>query len=206
MTDIIRRSPVVFDAKPVKTEKQGHWTVVLEYENQGQGPYLVDLSHCPRWDVQDADLSAFTPGGVAVPETPNTCSLENGILVNRMNRTQASVWHMAGEEVEIPAEPAFTDTTDSTLLLALIGEDIFSITEKLTALDLPDPSRTAPFLVQGPMSHVPCQIVVLDNSPGRTGVLFTCSRGYGKDMAAAVLHAGEAMGLRPAGWNAFSAW
>jgi hypothetical protein len=206
MVDIIRRSPVVFNAKPVNKEKRGHWTVVTEYENQGEGPYLVDLSHCPRWDVQDANISAIEPAGVAVPDAPNTCGLENGILINRMNRTQAAVWHLAGQEAEIPAEPAFTDTTDTTLFMALIGKDVFAITEKLTAQDLSDPSRTAPFLVQGPMSHVPCQIVVLDNSAGHNGVLFTCSRGYGKDMTNAVLHAGEAFGLKPAGENVFSEW
>ena len=146
------------------------------------------------------------PAGVAVPDAPGACRLQGGILINRMNRTQAAVWHLEGEGGGIPQEPAFTDTTDGTLFLALVGGDISPITEKLTALDLFDPSRTAPFLVQGPMSHVPCQIVVLDNAAGHGGILFTCSRGYGRDMVSAVLHAGETLGLRPAGEKAFLEW
>jgi glycine cleavage system aminomethyltransferase T len=132
----------------------------------------------------------------------------NRVLVNRMNRTQAAVWHLnPSEPPKPPAETAYTDVTEATVFLALFGPDVFSIVEKLTALDLCRPEPGPPFLVQGPFSRVPCQIVVLERN-GETdgGLLFTCSRGYTADMVASVLSAGREFGLRPAGEKAFVRW
>ena len=123
-----------------------------------------------------------------------------------MNRTQASIWHLAGESLDAPDDPAFSDVSDATLFLALLGKEIFSITEKLSSLDFLDPLKQAPFLLQGPFSHVPCQIVTLEKTPQRSGILLTCSRGYSQDMTAAILEAGLEFGLHPAGENAFRDW
>jgi hypothetical protein len=206
MENLIRRSPVSFDAGPVKTEMRDNWTVVLEYKAEGDGPYVNDLSHRIRWDLQKTEIASEHPWGIPMPETPGQCALDRGILINRMNRTQASIWHLAAEKPEIPADPAFTETTDATLFLALVGKEVFSIAEKLTALDFSDPLKEAPFLLQGPFSHVPCQIVTLEKTPERCGILMTCSRGYAGSMTSAVLEAGEEFGLRPAGENVFSRW
>ena len=183
-----------------------NWTVVLEYDAEETGPYVIDLSHRIRWDLQDADIVRVQPWGIPIPDAPGKCVLDKGILINRMNRTQASIWHLTGEIPDYPAEPAFTETTDATLFLALFGKEIFSITEKLTALDFLDPLKETPFLLQGPFSHVPCQIVTLEKTPGKCGILMTCSRGYAGTMMAAILEAGEEFGLRPAGENAFTGW
>ena len=206
MENIIRRTPVSFDAQPAKTEMRDNWSVVLEYEAEESGPYVIDLSHRTRWDLQDADIAKVQPWGIHVPDTPGQCTFDRGILINRMNRTQASIWHLAGEKPENLEGPIYTETTDATVFLALLGKVIFSITEKLTALDFLDPQKDAPFLMQGPFSHVPCQIVTLEKSPPRGGILLTCSRGYADAMMAAILHAGEEFGLRPAGENAFTGW
>ena len=206
MENIQRCSPVVFDSKAAETTMQDDWLVVLEYEEQGQGPWVVDLSHRPRWDLQDNEISAQQLFGMTVPEVPGQSVFNNGVLINRMNRTQASIWHLEGERLDLPESPAFTDVTDATLFMALLGKDIFSIAEKLTSLDFLDPSRQTPFLLQGPFSHVPGQIVTLGNTPEKSGILFTCSRGYAKDMAAAVLHAGDEFGLSPAGQSTFDDW
>ncbi len=216
MTDIQRESPVSFSVKPVRTEKRDHWDVVLEYENEDNGPWLINLSHCQRWDVQDRNISDFKIYGNPVPETPNACAFTNGIMLNRMNGTQVSVWHLSEDQTEalaeLSAENAFTDTTDAMVFLALAGENVFAIAEKLTDLDFLNPKRHPPFLVQGPFSHVPCQIVVADRekmgeSPfasGKSGLmLLTCSRGYAHDMVHATLDAGEEFGLRPAGEGKF---
>lgn len=206
MDSILRRSAVSFDAAPVKTEARDSWSVVLEYENEGEGPYVVDLSHRPRWDLQDAEIGGVQSPGIRIPDKPGQCVFENGILINRMNRTQASVWHLCGETPTLPDDPAFTDTTDSTVFLAVFGPDLFGILEKLSALDFLDSSRQTPFLLQGPFSHVSCQIVTLDKAPGRSGILMTCSRGYARDMVGAILDAGMEFNLRPAGEKAFSDW
>ena len=208
-TSAIRRlSPVSFQAVPSETEDRDGWTVALRYENEGQGPYLVDLSHKTRWDLQNGRLDDLQPGGVAVPPSWNQCVLRNGLLVNRMNRTQASVWHLKNAAPDMPAEPAYTDVSEATVFLALFGPHTFRIAEKLSALDFLGVDDQTPFLLQGPFSHVPCQIVVLDRGedPVVGGILLTCSRGYGRSMVQAVLDAGQEFGLRPAGERAFSAW
>lgn len=204
--EIKRQSPVSFPGKPLKMEMRDHWTVVLEYAAEGEGPYLFDLSHRARWDLQDTNLSSFQPLGIRVPDTPGRSIFENGVLVNRMNRTQASIWHLGAENPAAPDGPAYTETTDVTVFLGLVGQNIFAIAEKLSALDFADGSKSAPFLLQGPFSHVPCQVVALERTTQRSGILFTCSRGYARDMTHAILAAGEEFGLQPAGEYAFMRW
>ena len=206
MESIKRCSPVQFESRPVKTKMRDNWTVVLEYEAEGRGPCVIDLSHRTRWDLQDGDISKHQPWGMNIPDTPGRCVFENGILINRMNRTQASIWHLFGKSPDVPDDPAFTDVTDATVFLALLGKEIFSITEKLTSLDFLDPLKITPFLLQGPFSHVPGQIVTLGNATENPAILFTCSRGYARDMTAAVLAAGAEFELRPAGVNLFNEW
>jgi len=206
MTTITRRTPVHFDVRPVDSIQRDDWTVVLEYENEGQGPHLVDLSHCARWDLQNRDVGRFTPAGVAVPGAPGRCACQNGVMINRMNGTQASIWHLAGESVEVPAQSAYTDVTEATVFLALFGPDVFAICEKLSALDLGRPNQETPALIQGPFAHVPCQIVVAADSDPQAGILLTCSRGYAHDMAHAIQDAGAEYHLRPAGERRFQAW
>lgn len=187
----MRRSPITFPSRPLRTESRGGWQVVLEYEGEGTGPYMVDLGHCPRWDLQ-APFEGFT-----IPERAGECLFNGDDLVNRMNRTQASIWRLDGNPVDLPESPSLTDTTDATAFFALFGDGVFAVTEQLTNLDLHRPGWAPPYLLQGPFSHVPCQVVVL-----RSGVLVTCSGGYGKDMTRSVLHAGA----RAAGESAFQRW
>ena len=106
--NIIRRSPVAFDSTPAQTEMRDSWNVVLEYENQGDGPWVIDLCHRARWDLQDPKIDAIQPWGLKIPDTPGRCVSGNGVLINRMNRTQSSIWHLSG------------DKPDSTLILCLI--------------------------------------------------------------------------------------
>jgi hypothetical protein len=201
MTEILRRSPISFKGKPAHSEERDGWDVILEYEEEGKGPYLIDLSHSAKWDLQDTDLSQFRPWGVTIPQTPGQCAFQNGILINRMNRTQTACWHLCKTSPQVPKESAYTETTDATLLLALLGKDLFSIMEKISALDFVSPERKVPFLLQGPILHVPCQVVCLEKADENTAVLFTCSRGYGESMVEGILNAGTEFGLRPAGEN-----
>ncbi len=200
---IERKSPVHFPGRQVRTENRQNWTVVLEYESEGAGPWLVDLSHCPKWDIQDSGIAQLKPFGLIVPDAPGKSSFQNGVLVNRMNRTQVSVWFLHGQPPETFEGKEYTETTEGQVLLGLLGRDIFPVTEKLTSLYFSEPGKTVPFLLQGPLSHVPCQIVVLERD-GRDGVLLlACSRGYAHDMVHAILDAGKEYGLQPAGEEAF---
>ncbi len=203
-----RHSPVSFLSEPDQTEMRDGWKVVLKFKDEGTGPFLIDLSHRKRLDVQDSNLSKFHPGGVTIPETPGQCAFQNGILINRMNRTQAAVWHLLGDSPDMTQETAYTEVTEGSISLGLVGSEseVFSIMEKVTSLDLRQTTNKPPFLIQGPIFHVPCQIVVFDEKENGSAILFTCSRGYGMSMAQELLETGAEYGLRPAGENAFSAW
>lgn len=206
MKDIQRVSPVVFKSTPLKTEKRDNWEVVMEYKGETDGPCLVDLSHRQRFDLQDANLSAMTPLGINIPAEIGKSVLDNGILANRMNRTQVSLFNLGQDIVTMPGDPGYTEVTESTLCVALMGKEVFRICEKLTALDFMDPERVAPFLFQGPLSHVPCQIVTLSKEGDKSGIILTCSRGYGRDMIHSILDAGAEFKLAPAGEKRFSSW
>ena len=207
MAEINRQSPVHFKVSPLKAEVRDNWTVALEYDDEGQGPWLVDLSHKSRWDLQDNHIGGQHPCNQAVPDTPGECTLADNTLTNRMNRTQASIYHLGAAAPAMPDFSGYTDVTESTVFLALFGPKAFFIAEKLTTLDFLDPAKNAPFLLQGPFCHVPCQIVTLEKAAdGAGGFLMTCSRGYGDSMLHAILEAGAEFGLRPAGENRFGTW
>jgi hypothetical protein len=207
MSPIQRRSAVQFKGPIQKSEARDNWTVVLSYGDEGQGPFFVDLSHKTRWDLQDKNLSRFKPLGKEVPEMPGACRMEDGILINRMNRTQAAIWHLLSGAPDLPAESSYTDVSDATICLALFGPNALAVVEKLCALDFLDPGKKAPCLLQGPFSHVPCQLVLMEKGQGFDGgLLLTCSRGYAQSMVHAILEAGAEFGLTPAGEKRFTDW
>lgn len=206
MKDIKRYSPVAFKATPLKTEERDNWTIVTEYHGEGEGPYITDLSHRTRLDLQCSGVADKKPFGITIPETPGRSVLDKGILINRMNGIQASIYDLAGSDVAMPADTEYTDVTENTIFVAIFGKEVFSICEKLSALDFLAPGKETPFLYQGPFSHVPCQIVTLGRDGEKSGVVFTCSRGYGQDMIHSILHAGAEFGLKPAGEARFTEW
>jgi len=207
MINLQRQSPVQFNIAAIKTESRDHWSVTSKYADEGNGPHLVDLSHIPRWDLQDAKLKSFRPCEIDIPEYSGGCTIKDGVIINRMNRTQAAIWHLASGSKHLPPESAYTDVTEATVLLSMLGPHVFSVMEKLTSLDFLNPQKTAPFLLQGPLCHVPCQIVTMEKTADRTGtILFTFPRGYAYDMVNAILEAGVEFALRPAGENTFLNW
>lgn len=208
MAVIKRQSPVRFSARPRQTEVRGHWPVILEYEHEGSGPWLVDLSHKTRWDLQDRHIGdQAVCDDLAVPESPGRCTLSGTTLVSRMNNTQATIYHLGASTPVPPPFSGYTDVGEATLFSALFGPRAFSIAEKLTNLDLVDPAKAPPFLLQGPFCRIPCQIIIMEKtSADRSGFLLTCSRGYGDSLVDAIQRAGLEFGLQPAGENRFKAW
>lgn len=207
MTTLQRHSPVTFDTPVIETDQRENWEIVLHYENEGDGPWLTDLSHKPRWDLQDSQIDDPSVSGLTVPSLPGDCLLGKDRLINRMNNTQASIWNLGIEPVDRPEFSGFTDVTDATIFLAIFGQQTFCIAEKMTALDFMNPTQTAPFLLQGPCCHVPCQIVTVAKQADMSGgLLLTCSRGYAQSMVHAILDAGAEFGLKPAGEARFTDW
>jgi hypothetical protein len=204
MKEIKRVSPVVLKSTPVKTKTTDNWEIVMEYEGEGDGPFLIDLTHKQRFDYQDSNLGEKKPFNINIPKIPGNSVLDKKMLINRMNNTQISIYNFGEENIAMPEDSGFTDVTESTLFVALVGKDIFSICEKLTSLDFLNPEKKAPFLFQGPFSHVPCQIVTLSKNLENHGLVLTCSRGYGRDMIHAILDAGKEFGLKPAGEERFN--
>ncbi|WP_420633213.1 FAD-dependent oxidoreductase [Candidatus Palauibacter sp.] len=197
-----RRSPVRFDAVPSRVELRAGWDVVLDYESgraSEDGPgraRLIDLSHRARWDLQGRDIRTVRPFGLDVPPNPGEVTVEAGIMINRMNRTQASLWHVGpGATPSPPTGPHYADTTDSHCWLAIVGDAAPAVLECVTDLDLFDPGRRRPFLTQGPILHVPCQVVTWCEDV----VLIAFSRGYGQTFVEALLASARREGLRPAG-------
>jgi hypothetical protein len=141
MAEIKRQSPVQFKVSPLKTEVRDNWTVALEYDDEGQGPWLVDLAHKTRWDLQNSRVGEQRPCELAVPADPGECTFANDTLVNRMNRTQASIYHLGAAAPGLPDFSGYTDVTESTVFLALFGPNAFSVAEKLTNLDFLDPAN-----------------------------------------------------------------
>ena len=139
MIEIVRQSPVKFPAQALQMEKRNNWRIVLEYKEETSGQYLVDLSHLRRWDVQDADISGIEPFGVVIPSKPGESVLSGSTLISRMNRTQASVWQFADTVAELPNDSAYTDVSEATVALAVIGDRTYAIAEKLSSLDFRHP-------------------------------------------------------------------
>lgn len=204
-----RRSPVRFDAALSRTEARAGWNVVLEYESDRatadalRRACLIDLSHRARWDVQNRDIGAVQPFGFDVPGTPGDVAVRDGLMVNRMNGTQAAIWHVGpGAPPAMPDGPHYTDTTDSHCWLALLGDYVPEVLESVTNLDLFEPGRPRPFLTQGPILHVPCQVVTWRDD----AVLVSFSRGYAQTFVEGLLESGRGAGLRPAGERVFAEW
>ena len=198
-----RRSPVIFGATPAATESRDGWNVVLRYRGECDhaGPFLVDLTHRHRWDYQDSRIATHRPMGLPVPERFGEVGVHGSLVINRMNRTQVAIWHLGpGPPPPTPPEIGFTDTGDGHCMLAFVGARVPEVLEHLTSLDLFDPARATPFLTQGPVLHVPCQVVTF----AADLVVLTCARGYGETFAAAALHSGAIEGLRPAGEKTFN--
>lgn len=214
MKTIIRRSSAVLPARPLKTEIRTGWEVVLQYEKESEhAPSLVDLSHRSKWSVQGKDLGAVLGGTFPLPDAPGYGLWKDGVFVGRVGFKQVFLWDlrlkgtgevpMSESETEVLQSPAATDVTDVFVLLGISGPNVLRIAEKLTSMDLGDPGKDAPFVLQGPFSHVPSQVAVLQRSGANGAFIVACSRGYAHDMVHALMDAGEEFGMRPAGEGGF---
>ena len=204
MEQIRRYSPVAFRHTPARTEERNGWEIVLEYEDEAKGPFLIDLSHIGKWDVQGENLSTLRPAGIVIPEDTDLCAFTEEYFVNLIKWNWATIWHFSQEMPEFADHFAFTNVTEAYALMALVGSDILSVMEKVTALDLFSSNRKPPFLTMGPVLHVRSQVVVLSREVDNSAVLIACPRGYGQSMAEALLDAGKEFELRPGGEDIFT--
>ncbi len=203
----LRTSPIKFDLEPMAVEEINNWKVVREYKNQKKGPLLIDLSHCPSWDFQNKDILNFNTPELCIPADMNGVSRQGNLFVSRMNQTQAQLWSLDGKTPSLESlNPGCTDITDGQAVLALVGKDLDQVFESMLALEMLKLGETGMKLFQTPLFHIPCQILVLDQSEKTQVVIISCPRGYGNDMAKAILKSAAPHGLTPGGENAFLSW
>ena len=203
MSTPYRQSPISFDCEAVERIVHDGWEVVLAFDGEGEGPWLVDLSHLQRWDYQHVELDSRTPFGLRMPAEPGQVNLQDEKLVTRMNGTQAAIWNLTrSDSLEWSAAVNVTDLTDAHCMLAVLGQDASRVMEHVSNMDLFRPDRQMPFLTQGPIMHIPSQVVTVDTDC----VLMTFSRGYGQTFADAMLHAASGCKLRPGGEEVFTRW
>lgn len=199
-----RLSPIRLPGKAVETETREDWTVVRRYSGEGGGPWLMDLSHCAKWDVRDGALSRIAAiDDVPMPQRINECVYRDGRLLLRLTETQAVLWRLMAPAAPLPYQKAFTDVTDGYALLAVAGSEVPDILEKATPMDALPPEATPPYLLQGAMFQRKVHLVVMDHRPDMTLALVACKRGYGRYMAEAFLEVGEEFGMLPAGEERF---
>lgn len=204
MESLRRYSPVNLPATTARTRERNGWEVVLEYKNEGTGPFLIDLSHIGKWDVQGEDLPSLRPAGLAIPADSEQCLLTGEFLLNLIKWNWATIWHFSEEMPDFANEYAFTNVTEAYALLVLLGREAFAVMEKLTSLDLLAPAWKPPYLTIGPVARIRSQVVVLSKEADRSAVLVACPRGYGQSMADIMLDAGKEYGLRPGGEALFA--
>ncbi len=200
---VLKRSAIKFKATPAAVEETDGWQVVRKYENQGKGPQLVDLSHCPCMDIQDKDIEDYP--GLPIPAKMNGITRQENVFISRMNATQCQVMGLDGRLPALDGKGT-TDITGGQSILALVGKDVDKIMETLGPLDLFSPGSEGMTLCQAPVFHIPCQIMVLSRSRALKVLIIAFARGYGQDMANAILNAGAPYDLTPGGMSAVSQW
>ncbi|SHG15321.1 hypothetical protein SAMN02745206_03361 [Desulfacinum infernum DSM 9756] len=252
MNEAYRHAPLTLPGTPLDQVVRDGWNVTLRFRDEGDGPWIVDLSHVPKWDLQGSALDR-TPGleGI-VPAQPGSSTFHEGWIINRLNPVQAGLWRLRPDapplggcprtpQAVTPAQagvhqlpeildPRFrgddewalegenapfsdnllapkgvwtTDLTDGLVLLALAGPGALDVMERVASLDLRRPDISCPVVFQGPVCHVPTQVVLPRREDLSALVLLAFSRGYGPSVAEALLHAGDPLGLRPAGEERF---
>jgi hypothetical protein len=195
----LRRSPVEL-GEPAESRELNGFAVAWRYAGPAEATRLVDLSHCPKWDLQDADPGRHRPWGLEVPTEPGDVALAPGALAARLNATQCSLWRLDAAETGPPvAGPACTELTDGLALVAVCGPAALEVMERVCGLDLAAPGLEPPALLQGPVLHVPAQVCLAQRGPAGAAVLIAFSRGYGRTLAEALLHSGSELGLAPGG-------
>lgn len=120
-----------------------------------------------------------------------------------MNRTQVSIGSIGcGAPTDTPPDVGYTDTTDSHCWLAILGKNTPTVMECVSSLDLFLPERITPFLTQGPVLHVPCQVVTMETDC----ILISFSRGYGQTFIDALLHSASDTEVQVGGEQVFTDW
>jgi len=207
MQNYKRRSPLRFAVPPAKTSSRRGWEVALSFPGDEGTPVVVDLSHAGKWELYARELEGRQVGPAVIPATPGQVALTAGLAVSLCRPSVALVWQLSENASPVlPADVDYTEITDGVALMALIGEDVPRVLEKVSDLDLALPAEQTVGLVQGPVLDTPAQVMVVSDRNATPGVLLAVSRGYGQSVLEALMDAGAQFGLQPAGEQRFQEW
>lgn len=190
--------------RPVlRKESRNGWEIVTQYENEGDGPWLIDLSHAQKLDYYHFSLSQDCPLDIPLPEKPGECRIQGRRISARLNRQQAVILNLSRSPISFIEGGSVTDLTDALALLVIIGPCVFEILETVTTLDLIPTGKNSPFVLQGPVLHIRSLLFLLSAKKNSPAILLAVPRGYGQSLSTAILQAGEQWSLSPAGEAAF---
>lgn len=202
-----RVSPLNLGLEPERVMEKHGWAIALAYlgERVRCPMHITDLSHVPKWSLQDDRLDFMQPAGLKIPERAGGVGFEKDILIIRLHSSECRIMGL-GDEIPAFAGPAYTDVTDAFAAFAVVGPHCLEVLGKMSPVDLGAPGQTVPCSAQAPVEDVACLITRIHGRDNLPGLLISVSRGYGHFLLEAFLDAGKEYGLSAAGWERFRKW
>lgn len=170
----------------------GGWNLAQVYPHEDpSGTSLIDLSARPKALVVGPAAEALAP------LDPGRAAWDGQWIVCCRKPGERIVFDLAG-----PLEPSwpdkhYTDLTDGWVLLALVGPEARSIMQRMIPVDFEKPEINGP--VFGVTRSHGLWVQYVNLKAALAGYLIATDRSQGQHLAAALAHAGESFGLRPAG-------
>jgi hypothetical protein len=182
-----------------ETAVLGDWVLTATYPGEDSAATgLVDLSHRPKALVSgpDADgLMPLDPGRAAWDGTAYQAARKSG---------EQMLFDLTGPLEPAWPGPGYTDMTDAWVLLAVFGPRAAEVIQRMAAIDFDPPQVSGPFYAVTRSHGLWIQLINLRRkSPG---FLVAVERAQGQNLAAGLVHAGHAVGMKVMGFKAFDAW
>lgn len=201
--DFYRISPIRAERPVSRKEYRNGWEIVTQYEDEGDTPWFIDLSHAQKFDYRNTPFSHGRYLDLSLPEKPGECRVRGGYISTRLNQQRSLVLNLSQSLITVIDERLITDVTDAFALLAIIGHSVFDILENVTSLDLFPPGKDPPFVLQGSVLGLRSLLFLLSAKRDNPAILLAVPRGYGLAFSMALLQAGKPWNLSPAGEAAF---
>lgn len=198
-----RVSPIRIETPVLSREFRDGWEIVAQYEDEGDAPWLIDLSHAQKFEYGNPPGSSDRFLDLSPPEKPGQCRTKGGFISSRLNDRRSLVLNLSKALIPPVKDRSVTDVTDAFALLAMIGHPVFDMMERVTSLEVFAPGKRPPFILQGPVLRVQSLLMNLTAEDYTPVVLFAVPRGYGQSFSMALLEAGKPWHLSPAGETVF---
>ncbi|MFH0845459.1 MAG: hypothetical protein V1930_08270 [Pseudomonadota bacterium] len=202
-----RVSPLNMRMGPDGVTRRDGWEIPLTYvgEKTSHSPFIVDLSHVPKWALQGRGLDDMRPAGFILPPKPGEVTFERRTLITRLTPRECHIMAL-GDEIPRFEGPQYTDVTDAFASFAVVGARCMEILNKLSSVDLEVPGRAVPRAAQAPIEDVTSLIIRLEGENNTPGLIVSVARGYGHFFLDIFMDAGKEFHVAVAGWERFAGW